>query len=156
MDKKTKLGISVGMISGLCYFLGFFSLISSPVLLASFVALAVVLISVDAVDAKKNATQATVFFSFIWFVQLILGTVAGWIDSFGLRLMDKGAENYNEVLIKIGSFVVTYNLFDGLKSLLTFVAFVFTVIFLIAVAKGKTPKIPVVTKKVDKAFNTAE
>ena len=140
--KDQKLGISVAFLSAFCYFLGYYSITFSAVVLVLVLALA------EAAELKKNAAQAFTFAAFVYVIQLVLDVLSSKYQGLLGKIYSKG--NFD------------YDLYDALSSidvcrflstLVGLAAFVFMIIFVIASLKGKNVKIPVVSKLVDKALN---
>lgn len=142
--EKTKFGVSVGLLSMLCYFTGYANFTACILLLI------VALVWSDSLELKKNACQAavlSVFFSLAsialnWisgkYVDLI-NTVSGWIN----KLID---------FYEVQNFLVEANLFSFLSGLVGLVELIVMFIFVFKSLKGKSVKIPVVTNIVKKHF----
>ncbi len=142
--EKTKFGVSVGLLSMLCYFTGYANFTACILLLI------VALVWSDSLALKKNACQAAVLSVFFSLASIVLNwisgkyvdliyTVGGWLN----KLFD---------FYEIQNFLVDANLFSFLAGLVGLVEIILMFIFVIKSAKGKTIKIPVVSKMVNKHF----
>lgn len=143
--EKTKFGVSVGLLSALCYFTGYSNFTACILLLI------VALVWSDNLLLKKNACQATILSVFFSLASIVLNwisgkyvdliyTVGGWLN----KLFD---------FYDIMTALVDLNLFSFLANLVGFVELVIMFIFVIKSFKGTQIKIPVVTKIVNKHFD---
>ncbi len=146
--EKTKFGVSVGLLSALCYFTGYFSFTSCVILFA------VILACSESVAAKKNASQAlvlSVLFS-------LIATVLGWLSGTYLDMISTLSSWFMEWFSWYNAYDILSKLdimgfLNGIWGLLELVLMI---IFVIKSFKGKDIKIPVVTKLVNKHFDVAE
>ena len=146
--EKTKFGVSAGLLSMICYFTGYTSL---P---ASLLMLVLALVWSESVTLKKNACQATVlsiFFSLIF-------TVLNWISGAYESLLNMIFGLFDELLdvSEVQQWFIDNNGFDFLIGFLGFAEFVLMIVFVILSLKNKVVKIPLITKLIDKHFDTEE
>lgn len=143
--EKTKFGVSVGLLSALCYFTGYFSFTSCVILFA------VILACSESVAAKKNASQAlvlSVLFS-------LIATVLGWLSGTYLDMISTLSGWFMDWFSWYNAYDILSKLdimgfLNGIWGLLELVLMI---IFVIKSFKGKNIKIPVVTKIVNKHFD---
>ncbi len=140
MNKK--LCVSVGLLSALAFFAGYYSWISCVILLA------IVLICDTELTLKKNVIASTVLAAAISVIQVILNFVSSCYSdllSTVNDLFDFWSEIYSvtDVLRKL-------DIADLISSILGIVYFVATIIFIIKSLKGNEVKVPFVSKLIDK------
>ena len=146
--EKTKFGVSAGLLSMICYFTGYTSLTASILMLALALAWS------ESVTLKKNACQATVlsiFFSLIF-------TVMNWISGAYVSLLNMIFGLFDELLdvSEVQQWFIDNNGFDFLIGFLGFAEFALMIVFVILCLKNKAVKIPLITKLIDKHFDTEE
>ncbi len=141
MDKK--LGVSVGLLSALCFFAAYSNWLAAVVLLV------VILAFSSEYVLKKNAVSAAVFAIVIALVR----TGLSWISS-----------SYNKVLTFIDTLLheVWHNVYgvtnvfrkldfaDGISTFISFLFFVITIFFVIKALKGGEVKVPLLNKMIEK------
>lgn len=146
--EKTKFGVSAGLLSMICYFTGYTSLPASVLMLI------LALVWSESVTLKKNACQATVlsiFFSLIF-------TVLNWISGAYESLLNMIFGLFDELLdvSEVQQWFIDNNGFDFLIGFLGFAEFVLMIVFVILSLKNKVVKIPLITKFINKHFDTEE
>lgn len=143
--EKTKFGVSVALLSMLCYFTGYIDFTACIILFA------VILVWSDSLEAKKNASQAAVLSAFFTLITIILN----WLSN---TYVD-GIYKLGEILNKwfdfytIQEWLLNANIIGWLAGFVSFVECVLMILFVFMSLKGKNIKIPVVTKLVNKHFD---
>lgn len=148
--EKTKLGVSVGLLSMLCYFTGYQSLIACVVLFAVIMAFS------DSATAKKNASQALLLSAFFDILIIIFGWISGkYLDSVSTISNWEWVRNLAKD-VNVYEILSNFDLMGFLKRFLNFVEFILMVVFSMISLKGKNVKIPFVSKIVNKHFDNTE
>lgn len=146
--EKTKFGVSVAFLSMLCYFTGYMNFTACILLLI------LALVWADSATLKKNACQAAFLSIFFDLIRLVLSWIAGIYGSVINFIFDI-INNWVD-LYELKSFLIEYSAFDGIVSLLGFVEWVLMIVLVILCLKHKTIKLPIISKIVNKHFDSAE
>lgn len=140
--EKTKLGVSVALISMLCYFTGFMNFTACIILMVA------VLVWSDSNLAKINATQAAVLSVFF----ALISTVCNWISTTYIELVNNvfGILATWWDLSGVQAWFLRVDFMGGIAGLIRFIEFVVMVVLVIMSLKNKEIKLPIVTKLVKK------
>lgn len=138
-----KLGVSVGLLSALAFFLSNYSMTACVILLAVILAC-----GADAV-LKKNALEATVLAVIISLVQTVLSFLSRTYSSIITFFTDLLGESWYEVY-DVADVLRKLDFADSVYGFINFAYFIVTVVFIIIALKGGVVKIPVITKMVEK------
>ncbi len=145
--KFTKFGVSAALLSMICYFLGYYNLIAVVGMMVF------VLVLADSDDLKKNAIQAVLFSLFVSVISTILvalsNSYSSCLSTIFSFINTSDAYEVKNVLMKL-------DIANFLSKLLNILEFVALLIFVFGSIKGKTVKIPFVTKMLDKHFKGKE
>ncbi len=154
MQKCSKLGISVALLSMLCYFAGYYNFTACAILFA------VVLIYSQNKDLRVNATQAIVFSALFTVVTGILSQFSDVIYDiiyyFAGMFNTFKATPVSDFFYGVANWVSTFDLVRFCNNVLHLLYFIFTVIFVFGSLKGKVCKVPFITKLVEKHFDESE
>lgn len=147
MDKK--LGVSVGLLSALCFFAAYSNWLASIVLLVMILGFS------SSYILKKNAVSATVFAIVI----VLVRGAFGWLSTSFNRILDfvnmffgNNSHEFANVISKIRFF----DLASAISTLISFIFFVITVFFVIKALKGGEVKVPFVNAMVEKSLSKEE
>ncbi|MBQ8246730.1 MAG: hypothetical protein IJZ42_06330 [Lachnospiraceae bacterium] len=143
--EKTKFGISVALLSMLCYFTGYVNFTACIILFVAVLAWS------DSVAAKKNASQAVVLSAFFSLISMVLN----WLSNSYMSIISTIFTNWFD-LYDVYDILDNFDIMGWLVGLVGFVELVLMFIFVIMSLKGKDVKIPVVTKLVKKHFGEEE
>ncbi|MBQ7973289.1 MAG: hypothetical protein IJ291_07530 [Lachnospiraceae bacterium] len=142
---KTKFGVSVALLSVLCFFAGYFNYAACIVLFALCIAFC------DNAIVKKNAASATIFSTIIAAVCFVLNKVSYFYSSLITTIFNtvyKITENYDAY--EWADVLRNIDIAEIASNLINFVFFIMTIIFIISAAKGNVVKVPFVGKLVEK------
>lgn len=146
--EKTKFGVSVALLSMLCYFTGYFSFTSCVILFA------VIMACSESVAAKKNASQALVLSVLFSLVSTVLGWLSGtYLDLVG-TISSFCIEHFS--WYNASEILSAFDIMGFLNKIWGLLEIVLMIIFVIKSFKGKDIKIPIVTKIVNKHFGEEE
>lgn len=146
--EKTKFGVSAALLSMVCYFTGYMNFT------ACILMLILALVWSESVTLKKNACQAAVLSIFFELIGIVLGwlsKVYGTIINAIFGLLNKLIDLY-----EVKQWFLDYNAFDLLDKFLGFAECVLMIVFVILCLKNKVIKLPVITKLINKHFDTEE
>lgn len=142
MNKK--LTVSVGLLSALCFFAGYYNWLAAIILMVAVLAL-----SGDIV-LKKNAVSATVFSA----VFSVILTILSWISRQYLNILslieNTFYKNWDDVYNVTRVFRTYFDGADLIWEILRVVFFIMTIIFVFKALKGDVVKVPFVSKLVEK------
>ena len=147
MDKK--FGVSVGLLSALCFFAAYSNWLASVVLLVA------ILVFSSEYILKKNAVSATVFAILIVLVRSglsFLSTSFHYILDFLNLIFGQNSYEFTLVISKIRFF----DLASNLTTIINFVFFVITIFFVIKALKGGEVKVPFFNKMIEKHLSKEE
>ena len=151
MQKCTKLGISVALLSMLCYFSGYYNFTACAIF---FVA---ILIYSENKDLRINATQAIVFSALYTVISGILSQFSGVIYDviyyFASLFNTFKAYPVSDFIYGVADWMNAFDIIKFCNNVLRILYFIFTVIFVFGSLKGKVCKVPFVTKIVEKHFS---
>lgn len=147
MDKK--LGVSVGLLSALCFFAAYSNWLASIVLLVMILGFS------SSYILKKNAVSATLFAVVI----VLVRGAFGWLSTSFNEILDfvnmffgSNSYEFSNVISKIRFF----DLASAISTLISFIFFVITVFFVIKALKGGEVKVPFVNAMVEKSLSKEE
>lgn len=143
--EKTKFGISVALLSMLCYFTGYIDFTACIILFA------VILVWSDSLVAKKNASQAVVLSAFFTLITIVLN----WLSNAYIDIIYKLSDILNNWFdfYTVQEWLLKADIMGWLAGFVGFVECILMIIFVFMSLKGKNIKIPVVTKLVNKHFD---
>lgn len=147
MDKK--FGVSVGLLSALCFFAAYSNWLASVVLLVA------ILVFSSEYILKKNAVSASVFAILI----VLVRGAFGWLSTSFNRILDfvneffgNNSYEFSDVISKIRFF----DLASAISTLISFIFFVITIFFVIKALKGGEVKVPFFDKMIEKHLSKEE
>lgn len=147
MDKK--LGVSVGLLSALCFFAAYSNWLASIVLLVMILGFS------SSYILKKNAVSATVFAVVIVFVR----GAFGWLSTSFNRILDFVDKFFGNNSYEFSNVISKIRFFDLASAISTFISFIFfviTIFFVIKALKGGEVKVPFFDKMIEKHLSKEE
>ncbi len=139
--EKTKFGISVALLSALCYFTGYMN----------FTACIILMVAVwgwsDSITAKINATQATVLSMFFSLISIVLN----WLSNSYMKIISTIFVDWFD-LYEVYDVLDNLDFMGWIAGFVGFVECILMIIFVFVSLRDKNIKIPVVSKLVKKHF----